>query len=152
MKQTLIKFPNGFRAVLSSRSSNVVTISLSVMYGAEQEKKNMSGITHLIERLLKSSIARDISKIGGLVESKTDYEHFEITISTVRENLEFAMSSLSKILFDFRPTYEKFKEEKRRILQEIENRKVSPLAILNEITKKKSYLCRYFVSKNKQYE
>lgn len=139
MKQTLIKFPNGFKAVLSSRNSNVVTISLSVMYGAEQEKKNSSGITHFIERLLRSSISRDVSKIGGIVESKTDYEHFEITISTVRENLEFAMNSLSKILFDFRPTYEKFKEEQRRILQEIENRKVSPLAILNDLTQKNRY-------------
>lgn len=139
MKQTLIKFPNGFRAVLSSRNSNVVTIQLSLLFGAEQEKKNMSGVTHFIERLLKSAIQRDVDKLGGLVESKTDYEHMEITISTVRENLEDCFSSLTKILFDFRPTYEKFKLEKIKILSEIENRKLSPLAILSDLTQKNRY-------------
>ena len=40
MKQSLMKFPNGLRVILSSRQSNAVTLSLSVMFGAEQEKKN----------------------------------------------------------------------------------------------------------------
>lgn len=139
MKQTLIKFPNGFRAVLCSKQSNVVTISISVLYGAEQEKKSMSGVTHFIERLLNASISKDVVKLGGIVESKTDYEHFEISVSTVRENLEKVVESLTRILFDFRPTYEKFKEEQARIIQEIENRKVSPLAILSDLTQKNRY-------------
>lgn len=139
MKQTLIKFPNGFRAVLSSRPSNVVTIQFSLLFGAEQEKKNMSGVTHFIERLLKSSIKRDVEKKGGLVESKTDYEHMEITISTVRENLEYCFDSLTKILFDFRPTYEKFKLERAKIMGEIENRKLSPLNLLQDLTQKTRY-------------
>lgn len=139
MKQSLIKFPNGLRVVLCSKQSNVVTISLSVLYGAEQEKKNMSGITHFIERLIRTSVMNDISKLGGIVDSKTDYEHFEVSISTVRENLELALKSLTTILFDFRPTYQKFKEEQARILQEVENRKNSPQAILAELTQKNRY-------------
>jgi len=139
MKQSLIKFPNGLRVVLCSKQCNVVTISLSVLFGAEQEKKNMSGVTHFIERLIKSSVVKDVTKLGGVVDSKTDYEHFEITISTVRENLESVLKSLTTIVFDFRPTYQKFKEEQKKVLQEIENRKSSPLAILSELTQKNRY-------------
>ena len=139
MKQSLIKFPNGLRVVLCSKQSNVVTLSLSVLYGAEQEKKNMSGITHFIEKLIKSSISNEITKVGGIVESKTDYEHFEITISTVRENLEYSLKVLTTVLFEFRPTYQKFKQEQARILQEVENRKSSPQAILSDLTQKNRY-------------
>lgn len=139
MKQTLMKFPNGFRAVLCSKQSNVVTISISLLYGAEQEKKDMSGVTHFIERLLKNAVSKDVAKLGGIVESKTDYEHMEITISTVRENLEESLKSLTNILFDFRPTYGKFKEEQARIIQEIENRKSSPVALLSDLTQRNRY-------------
>lgn len=139
MKQTLMKFPNGFRVVLSSRASNVVTISVSLLFGAEQEKKNISGITHFIERLIRSSVSRDVAKLGGIVETKTDYEHLELTVSTVRENLEEVVKSITTNIFEFGPTYAKFKEEQSRILQEIENRKVSPLAILSDLTQKNRY-------------
>lgn len=139
MKQTLIKYPNGFRAVLCSKQTNTFSISTSILFGAEQEKKNMSGITHFIERILVSSISKDVARIGGIVDSKTDYEHMEITISSVRENLVKVVDTLTKILFDFRPTYEKFKEERIKVLQEIENRKNSPLAILSELTQKNRY-------------
>lgn len=139
MKQSLMKFPNGLRVILSSRQSNVVTLSLSVMFGAEQEKKNSSGVTHLIERLMKNLVLKEMGEIGGIVESKTDYEHFEISISTVRENLEKALASLTEAVFDFRPTYKGFKTEQARILQEIENRKASPLVILSEMTQKNRY-------------
>ena len=139
MKQTLMKFPNGLRVILSSRQSNAVTLSLSIMFGAEQEKKNSSGVTHLIERLMRNMIAREMEDLGGIVETKTDYEHFEITISTVRENLEKAFSCLTKAVFEFRPTYQNFKVEQARIMQEVENRKSSPLMILAEITQKNRY-------------
>ena len=139
MKQSLMKFPNGLRVVLSSRQSNVVTISLSLLFGAEQERKEVSGITHVIERLLRNAINSKIGELGGLVESKTDYEHLEISISTVRENLEHAIKALSNTIFEFRPTYENFKTEQARILQEIENRKASPLMILSDLTQKNRY-------------
>lgn len=139
MKQSLMKFPNGLRVILSSRQSNVVTLSLSVLFGAEQEKKSSSGVTRLIERLVRGMVAREMEELGGIVESKTDYEHFEISISTVRENLDKAFSCLAKALFEFRPTYQSFKIEQARAMQEVENRKSSPLMILSDTTQKNRY-------------
>ena len=139
MKQSLMKFPNGLKVILSSRQSNVVTISLSLLFGAEQEKKNSSGVTHLIEKLIKNTVTKRIGELGGIVESKTDYEHMEISISTVRENFEPAFKCLSDTIFEFRPTYESFRTEQAKVLQEIENRKASPLMILSELTQKNRY-------------
>lgn len=139
MKQSLMKFPNGLRVILSSRQSNVVTLSLSVLFGAEQEKKNSSGVTRLIERLMRGMVAKEMEELGGIVESRTDYEHFEITISTVRENLDKAFKCLSKAVFDFRPTYQNFRVEQARLMQEVENRKSSPLMILSDTTQKNRY-------------
>lgn len=139
MKQSLIKYPNGLKIVLCSKQSNVVTLSFSVLFGAEQEKKDKSGITHFIEKLIKGAIQAEISSLGGIVDSKTDYEHFEVTISTVRENLEQALKILTTTIFDFRPTYQKFREEQIKIIQEVENRKNSPQAILADLTQKNRY-------------
>lgn len=139
MKQSLIKYPNGLKVVLCSKQSNVVTLSFSVLYGAEQEKKDKSGITHFIERLIKGAVSTEISALGGIVDSKTDYEHFEVTVSTVRENLEQALKILTTTIFDFRPTYQKFREEQTKIIQEVENRKISPQAILADLTQKNRY-------------
>lgn len=139
MKQSLIKYPNGLKIVLCSKQSNVVTLSFSVLFGAEQEKKDKSGITHFIEKLIKGAIQAEILSLGGIVDSKTDYEHFEVTISTVRENLEQALKILTTTIFDFRPTYQKFREEQVKIIQEVENRKNSPQAILADLTQKNRY-------------
>lgn len=139
MKQTLVRFPNGLRVVLSSRQSNVVTISFSLCFGAEQETKDTKGATHFIERIMRAGLQKEISNLGGVVDSKTDYEHFELTVSTVRENLESAFNALIQTVFDFHPTFQTFESERAAIIREIENRKSNPLMLLRELTQKNRY-------------
>lgn len=136
MKQSLIKYPNGLRVVVSSRQSQVVTLSFSICFGAEQEKKDKSGITGIIEKLLFSSIKKGLSGTSCVIDSKTDYEHLEITISTIRENLEEAMALLTRAVFDFSPSYKDFISAKNRVIQAIEKSKFNPLAVLNALTQK----------------
>lgn len=139
MKQSLIKYPNGLKVVVCSRVSNVVTISVSVCCGAEQEKKDKAGITKLIEMLISSSIKKSQVDLSTIVESRTDYEHFEITLSTIRENLKNAFRVLSRAVFDFSPTYKEFQSAKSGLLQLIEKAKANPFVALNGITQKTRY-------------
>ena len=114
MKHSLIKFPNGLKVIVCSKQSSAVTLSFSLLFGAEQEKKNQSGITSVIEKLMHAELQKEVLKLGGIVDTKTDYEHLEITISTIRENLEKCLDVLNKAVFDFHPTYEEFREVKSK--------------------------------------
>lgn len=136
MKQSLVKYPNGLRVVVSSRQSQVVTLSFSLCFGAEQEKKDKSGITTIIEKLLCLSVKKGLDSASCVVESKTDYEHMEITISSIRENLEDSLKLLTRALFDFSPTYKEFMQVKHKALQTIEKSKSNPLSVLSSITQK----------------
>lgn len=139
MKHSLIKFPNGLKVIVCSKQSSAVTLSFSLLFGAEQEKKNQSGITSVIEKLMRAELQKEVLSLGGIVDTKTDYEHLEITISTIRENLEKCLDVLNKAVFDFHPTFEEFREVKARALQSIEKTKSNPLSILSELTQKNRY-------------
>lgn len=139
MKHSLIKFPNGLKMIVCSKNSNVVTMSFSLLFGAEQEKKNQSGISSVIEKLMRLKLSSEVINLGGVVDSKTDYEHIELTVSTIRENLEVCLEALNRTIFDFHPTYTEFAQVQARALQSIEKTKSNPLAILSEITQKNRY-------------
>ena len=139
MKQTLVNYPNKFRAVFAGKQSSAVAISIRLCFGAEQEPRNLSGVTYLIEKVLKSNISSAISAFGGVVETRTDFEHIEITISTLRPYVANALIALSSAIFDFSPKYAVLEREKSKALSEIEKAKFNPLSILNSITQKQMY-------------
>ncbi len=139
MKQSLVNYPNKFRVVYAGKNSPVVAISVSICAGAEQEPKNMSGVTHLIERLLKQNILSNITMFGGVVETRTDFEHIEITVSTLRPYILNTLIALSSAIFDFTPKLSSFEREKAKILSEIEKAKFNPTALLMSITQKQMY-------------
>lgn len=139
MKQTLVNYPNKFRAVYAGKTSQAVAIALSICAGAEQEPKSMSGITHLIERLLRQNLIGAVSSFGGKVETRTDFEHIEISVSTLRPYIGTALSAISSVIFDFNPKMINLEREKTKILSEIAKAKFNPSAILNSLTQKLMY-------------
>ena len=120
MEQKLIKFPNKFQAVICNVDSKMVSVSVSINVGAELEPKGKSGIAHLVERLIRSNIYSKVAEYGGVVDTKTDFEHIEFVVSTQSEYLENAMKDLSECIFDFYPKFANLEREKVKITQEQE--------------------------------
>ncbi len=139
MKQTLVNYPNKFRVVYAGKSASAVAISVSICAGAEQEPKNLSGVSHIIERVLKQHLISETGVFGGVVETKTDFEHIEITISTLRPYIANTLTILSSAIFDFNPKVAVFEREKNRALAEIEQSNFNPMAILTSLTQKNMY-------------
>lgn len=139
MKQTLVNYPNGLRVVYASKPSSAVAISLSICAGAEQEPKAMSGVSHIIERIIRQNLISSTSSFGGVVETRTDFEHIEITISTLRPYIANTLSILSSAIFDFNPKIAVFERERGKVLAEIEKASFNPMSILNSLTQKNMY-------------
>ncbi len=139
MQPHLIDFPNKFRAVICAGPLNSVTISASICAGAEQEPKSQAGITHLLERLFRIELSKSVAPFGGISDTRTDFEHIEISITTLPRHLESALNVLSNVIFDFHPKQDTLERERNKIMQEIEKESFNPLAILNNCTQKYMY-------------
>ena len=139
MKQVLVKYPNKLRAVFATRPSRMVSISVSINAGVEQETRSISGVSHLIERLLRCEIIKNVNDFGGVVDTFTDYNQISLTISTQREFLKNAIEVLSSAIFNFYPKIESFEREKKKVLVEIEKVNFNPFAMLNTLTQSIMY-------------
>lgn len=139
MEQNLITFPNKFRAVVCNMSSRMVCVSVSICTGAELEQRSWSGISHLTERLIRSAVLSQVSTVGAIVDTKTDFEHIEITVSCQPEALEFVIKTLSDCIFNFYPKQASLEREQFKISQEIEKESFNPMAQLFNLTQKYMY-------------
>lgn len=139
MEHNLISFPNKFKAVICNTNCKMVTVSLSLCVGAELEPKSKSGISHLVERLIRSSLSARISEFGGIIETKTDFEHIEFNVSCQLSALEKCLQALSECVFDFFPKQASLDREILKITQEIEKESFNPTALLNNLTQKYIY-------------
>ena len=103
MEHSLISFPNKFRAVICNVECRIVSVSVSICTGAELDPKSKSGISHLVERLIRAELLSEVSTVGAIVETKTDFEHIEITVSCQPEATEFVLKAISGCVFCFFP-------------------------------------------------
>ncbi len=139
MEHKLINFPNKFKAVICNKDCRMVAVSLSICIGAELEPKGKSGISHLIERLIRSNLSASVSEFGGIIETKTDFEHIEFNVSCQSSALEKCLKALSECIFDFFPKQASLDREIFKITQEIEKESFNPTALLNNLTQKYIY-------------
>lgn len=138
-KQSLITFPNNFRLVVSKKDSRAVALVLSIFYGAENEPARQRGISSVIARLIAKDLSKQVSKYGGEIITRSTMEHIEVTISTYRENLPKLITALSRSIFDFNPKVDQLEEVKKKVVQDIEKNKNSPVSILERLTMKNLY-------------
>lgn len=133
-RQSLIKFPNGFRVVLSGKDTRSVGITVNIACGVEKEAARQSGITHIVDKLIRMDLERQVNRFGGELFSKVTYEFVEISIVTMRENLSKMLTALSRALFDFSPKMDDFKRAKAEAIGDLERIKLSPAYILDKLT------------------
>jgi len=139
MEHSLISFPNKFRAVICNVECRIVSVSVSICTGAELEPKSKSGISHLVERLIRAELLSEVSTVGAIVETKTDFEHIEITVSCQPEATEFVLKAISGCVFSFFPKQASLEREQFKISQEIEKESFNPMAQLFNLTQKYMY-------------
>lgn len=134
-KQSLITFPNKLRLVVSARDTRAVSVVVVINYGAENEPARESGISSVIERLISYDLAPQMARYGGMLTTRATLEHLEITVCTIRDNLDKILTAISRAIFDFNPKVEAFNNAKLRVIQKLENAKSAPISILERLTK-----------------
>ena len=138
-KQSLIKFPNGFKVVFSGKDSHTVGITLNIPYGVEKEAFRQSGISHLIERLVYNDLSKQIDRYNGELRTKVTFEYIEISILTIRQNIAKILTALSRSIFDFTPKMDDFKRAKKMVVDNLEKNKLAPNYILEKLTNESLY-------------
>lgn len=123
------KLRNGIRVVLVPlQGRKSVVVQTFVKVGAKFESKEEAGMSHVVEHMaFKGTIKRPTSKIinmeadsrGAHFNAFTDYELTSYHLTTIWENLNWAIEMLSDIMFN--PLFEEKELEKEKgvIIEEI---------------------------------
>ncbi len=128
MKPQITVLDNGIR-VVTDNMPQVESVSLGVWVGtgAQNEKEQNNGISHLLEHMAfkgtttrtHKDIDEEIENVGGSINAYTSREETAYYARILKENTDVAMDIIGDILLN--PTFpeEELEKEKTVILQEI---------------------------------
>jgi predicted Zn-dependent peptidase len=119
---------NGLTILLEKRSTDSVTIMVTVRVGSNNEPENLLGISHFLEHMLfegtkkrpsSTIIANEIERLGGELNAYTTNERTCFYIKVPKKHFDIALDIISDILQN--PVFDKSAIEKERqiILKEI---------------------------------
>lgn len=112
---------NGFRYVLTSKQSNMISMKLLVLAGSKYDVN--SGTAHLCEHLLFAGNNKDrmieIENKGGILNAITSKEFTSIDLSITKEYFQESLKFFSEILLSFKVDDRELKEEKLVVMREI---------------------------------
>ncbi len=125
----VIRFENGLRLLpIFRKETKAVTLLVLVGTGSKYEKKEISGISHLLEHLMfkgtkkrptQLDIIEPLDRIGGVYNAFTgqDYTGYYIKVRSDRFNL--ALDILSDIYLNSKFDPKEIEKEKKVVLEEI---------------------------------
>ncbi len=132
--------PNGLRVLLFPRqSANTTQLSIAVEYGSNQEPEEIAGVAHFLEHMLaggstkRIQLSRSIENSGGILDFYTDHEHMMSTMDILPEELTEASFVISELLFNMDFEEEKFKQERKIILNELAEASDDPTERIEEL-------------------
>ena len=136
-RQTL---SNDLRVLLLPRqSANTAQLSIAVEYGSNQEPKEIAGSAHFLEHMLaggstnRIKLSRSVENSGGVLDFFTEHEYMMSTMDILPEKLLEAASVISKLLFGRDFEEEKFKQERKIILNELAETSDEPTIKVEEL-------------------
>lgn len=141
------KLKNGMMVVMEKREVPVVAFSITNRFGGAYEDSEIKGVAHFIEHLLftgtktrsHEDISREIEKRGGELNAFTAHEmtsfHFKIPSIHFAAGLSILTDILNNATFD----EEKFKKEKKIILEEIKMYHDAPQRHVLELVEENLY-------------
>lgn len=126
-KKTTLK--NGLRILtVSDKKSKAVTVLLLVATGSKYEKKEINGISHLLEHLLFKGtkkkptpidIIEPLDRVGGIYNAFTSEEYTGYYAKVGAEHFNLALDVISDIYLNSKLNPKEIEKEKRVIIEEI---------------------------------
>lgn len=135
--------PNGLTVLQFPReSANTTQLSLAVEYGSNREPAELAGVAHFLEHMLAGGSdkriqrSRSIENSGGILDFYTDHEHMMSTMDVLPGELAEASVIISELLFGTDFEEEKFKQERKIILNELAEALDDPAERIEELLMK----------------
>jgi predicted Zn-dependent peptidase len=132
--------PNGLIVLLFPReTANTTQLSVSVGFGSNQEPEEIAGVAHFIEHMLaggstkRIQLSRSIEDSGGIIDFYTDHENMMTTIDILPEKLTEASQVIDELLFSEDFEEQKFKKERKIILNELSEALDDPSVRIEEL-------------------
>ena len=132
--------PNGLRVLSFPRqSANTTQLSVAVEFGSNQEPQENAGVAHFLEHMLaggstkRIKLSRTIENSGGVLDFYTDHEHMMSTMDVLPEKLIDASQVISELLFNTDFEEEKFRIERKIIINELRQALDDPTERVEEL-------------------
>ena len=132
--------PNGLTVLLYPRqSANTTQLSIAVEYGSNHEPKEIAGAAHFLEHMLaggsdkRIQLSRSIENSGGILDFYTDHEHMMSRMDILPGELTEASAIISELLFSTDFEEEKFRQERKIILNELAEALDDPVERIEEL-------------------
>lgn len=132
--------PNGLTVLLFPRdSTNTTQLSVAVEYGANQEPEEIAGSAHFLEHMLaggstkRIQLSRSIENTGGILDFYTEHEYMMTTADILPEAIAKASYIISQLLFNDSFEEEKFRQERKIILNELREASDDPTVRIEEL-------------------
>ena len=128
---TVLQFPR--------ESANTTQLSVAVEYGSNQEPAEIAGVAHFLEHMLaggsekRIQLSRSIENSGGILDFYTDHEHMMSTMDILHGELAEASTIISELLFNPDFEEEKFRQERKIILNELAEALDDPTERIEEL-------------------
>ena len=132
--------PNGLTMLqFPKQSANTTQLSIAVEYGSNQEPEKIAGVAHFLEHMLaggsekRIQLSRSIENSGGIMDFYTDHEHMMSSMDILPGELPQAATIISELLFNPEFEEEKFRQERKIILNELAEALDDPTERLEEL-------------------
>jgi predicted Zn-dependent peptidase len=128
---TMLEFPR--------LGTNTTQLSIAVEYGSNQEPEKIAGVAHFIEHMLaggsikRIQLSRSIENSGGILDFYTDHEHMMTRMDILPEKLTEASFIISELLSNTDFEEEKFRQERKIILNELAEALDDPAERIEEL-------------------
>lgn len=142
-------FPNGLRLItFPMENTKALTILLLVATGSRYERKEINGISHLLEHMLFKGtkkrpnpleICQQLDRVGGIYNAFTDKEYTGFWIKVEKSHLKLALDILSDIIFNSLFLEKEILKEKKVIFEEINMIKDNPQEYVRELLEELLY-------------
>lgn len=142
-------FSNGLRVItFPMKATGAITLLVLVGTGSKYEKKEISGISHLLEHMAFKGtknrphtldIAQELDKVGGIFNAFTSKEYTGFWVKAGKAHLTLACDVLSDMLFESLFREKEIAKEKRVIFEEINMLKDDPQTYILDLWEKLLY-------------
>ncbi len=134
---------NGLRIIsVPDKKSKAVTVLILVGTGSKYEKKEINGISHLLEHLLFKGtkkkptpidIIEPLDRVGGVYNAFTSEEYTGYYAKTSSEYFDLALDTISDIYLNSKLDLKEMKKEKSVIIEEINMYKDHPMSYVQNL-------------------